>query len=131
MPSGVTKSFRPVADTCHASASGKRGGGEGVQPREVIAPLEGVAAEAVEVEPRAARDEDALSPAPAVVEALEEAAPRAVLVDLVEHPQARRRELAAQDPIWAARYRGRAGMGTGHCDFRPRSKILAAIFDEG
>ncbi len=24
VPSGVTKSFRPVADTCHASASGKR-----------------------------------------------------------------------------------------------------------
>ena len=71
IPSGVTKSFRPATDTCHETQEVLQLAGraeaqlrrrEGVQTQEVVASLERVAAEAIEVEPGAARDEDALAP---------------------------------------------------------------------
>ena len=83
-------------------AQAQLGHGEGMQAQEVIAALQRVAAEAVEVEARAARDQDALAAAPAVVEALQVPAPGAVLVDLVEDPQPRggssRRRMRSRSP---------------------------------
>ena len=72
---------------------------ERVQPQQVVAALQRVAAEAVEVEPSAAGDEDALSAPTAVVQTLEIVAPAPVLVELVEHPELRGRQLPTQDAL--------------------------------
>jgi len=65
----------------------------------MVTALQRIAAEAVQVEPPAAGDEDLLAARPAVVEPLQVIAPAAVLVDLVEDPQPSRRQLAAQDVL--------------------------------
>src|ERR1700693_3290441 len=70
-----------------------------MEPQVVVASLERIATEAVEVQTSAPRDQDALAPARRVVQALEEVAPGAVLVDLVEEPRLRRRQLAPEDRI--------------------------------
>ena len=70
-----------------------------VEPEEVVAALQRVAAEAVEIEAGAARDQDPLARAPPVVQTLEPVPPAAVLVDLVEHPELRDRQLAPQDAL--------------------------------
>ena len=72
-----------------------------MQPEQVVAALQGLATEAIEVESPAAGHQDALAAAAAVVEALEIVPPAPVPVDFVEHPERRRRELAAEDPLAA------------------------------
>ena len=63
----------------------------------MIPSLKRIAAAAVEVEPRAAGDEDVERSAMLVVQPLHEIAPSAVLVEFVEHDEAAVRELAFED----------------------------------
>ena len=80
------------------------GHGERVEPQQVVAPLQGLPAVAVEVEPRAARDEDLLARCPAVEHAFEKRSPTAVLVKLVEDESAADRQLASEDTLAVARH---------------------------
>ena len=73
--------------------------GQGVQAQEVVSPLERIAAEAIKVQPPAAGHEDLLPRRPVVEEALEVIPPGPVLVQLIEDPERRRRQLAPQDPL--------------------------------
>ncbi len=61
--------------------------GEWMQAQEVVPPLQGVAAERVEIETGAPPDENAALGAELVVHAFQEVAPPAVLVELVEDPE--------------------------------------------
>lgn len=80
------------------------GNRQGVQPQQMVAPLQRVAAEPVEVKPPATGHEDPLSGGAAVVDALHVVAPAPVLVDLVEHPEFGRRQLAPEDLLAVGRY---------------------------
>ena len=60
--------------------------------------MQGVACVSVEVEARAARDHDPLPGASAVEQAFQQVPPAPILVDLVEDPEARLREVAGEDP---------------------------------
>jgi len=70
-----------------------------MQAQQVVAALQRIAAVAVEVEPRAPGDQNALAARPAVERPLEKAAPGPVLVNLVEDPQAPGGQFAPQDPL--------------------------------
>src|SRR5207249_2180831 len=75
------------------------GHGERVEAQEVVATLQGLPSVSIEVEPRAAGDEDLLPLGTAVEHALEKASPAAVLVELVEDEPACDRKLAPQDAL--------------------------------
>ena len=60
-----------------------------MQPQKVVAPLQGIAGESVEIEPATASDEYPLIFLPAVVQALEVVAPLPVLVDFVKESTSR------------------------------------------
>lgn len=64
-----------------------------------MAPLQGVATVAIEVEPRASRDEDLLAATAIVEEPFEQASPAPVLVHLVENPEQARWHLSPQQPV--------------------------------
>ena len=70
-----------------------------VETKEVISPLKGVAPVPKQLEPAAPRDEDLLPLRPGIVEALQEVAPPAILVDLVEDPEGRGRQLSPEDAL--------------------------------
>jgi hypothetical protein len=74
------------------------GDGERVKSKQVVAPLQRVAAVPVIVEPRAVRDENLLAAAAAVPGSLEIPPPEPVPVDLVEDPERRDRKLPAEAP---------------------------------
>src|SRR5262249_9031988 len=74
-------------------------GRERVQPQQVVPALERVATEPVDVEPSAPGDEDALPTTLDVVHTLEEVAPGAILVDLVENPEITRGQFSTQDAL--------------------------------
>src|SRR5215510_8478380 len=59
---------------------------ERVQPQHVIAPLKGIAAETIEIETSASRDQDFLPGPTSVVQPFEQVAPGSVLMDLVGDP---------------------------------------------
>lgn len=75
------------------------GNSEGMQPQQVIAPLQGVAAEAEQLRPAAAGDKDALRLRAGVVQPFEEVPPTAVFVQLVEYPQVGGGQLPTQDAL--------------------------------
>ena len=70
-----------------------------MQAQQVVTSLQRIAAEAVQIETAAAGYENALPLRAAVIDALQIVAPLTVLVDLVEHPQWRSRQLALQNPF--------------------------------
>ena len=70
-----------------------------MQPQQVIAPLQGVAAEAEQLQPAAAGDKDALRLRAGVVQPFEEVPPAAVFVQLVEYPQVGGGQLPTQDAL--------------------------------
>src|SRR5437867_2844031 len=72
---------------------------EGMQAEQVISSLQGIPAEAIDVEPSASGDEDLLSAWPSIVQTLEVVPPAPVLVDLVEDPEPARRQLALEDAL--------------------------------
>src|SRR5258708_1384802 len=74
-----------------------------MEPQIVVASLQRITTEAVEIQARASRHQDALAPASRVVQAFEVVAPGAVLLDLVEKPRCRRRQLALEDRIAVSR----------------------------
>ena len=78
--------------------------GQRVHPERMVAALQRIAAEAVEVELGAARDQDLLAGLLVVVETLQVVPPFAVLVQLVERPQLRYRKLTAEDAIAVLRH---------------------------
>ena len=75
-----------------------------MQPQEVVTALQGVAAKPVEIEAGAAGDEDRLATAACVEEPLEVVAPASILVELVEDPQLRDRQLASQNALAVLRH---------------------------
>ena len=70
-----------------------------MQAQQVVAALQRIAAKAVHVEACAPGHQDPDAPRSRVIQALEVVAPAPVLVDLVEHPQSGRRQLAAEDAL--------------------------------
>ena len=66
-----------------------------MQPKVVIAALKRVAAESIEIQPSAARDENLRFATRCIVETLEVVPPGAVFVKLVKHKQRRGGELSA------------------------------------
>jgi hypothetical protein len=75
------------------------GGRERVEAEEMVAALQRIASEPVQVQAPAARHQDALPGPAAVVDALEVVPPPPVLVDFVEHPEASARQAPPQDPF--------------------------------
>ena len=70
-----------------------------MQPQQVIAPLQGIATKAIQVQPRATGYQDLLRSALAVVQAFEIVTPAAVFVDFVEDPKPRGRQLAFENTL--------------------------------
>ena len=58
-----------------------------MKPQQMVATLQRVASEAIKVQPRAARYQNALSASATVIETLQVVSPAAVLVDLIEYPK--------------------------------------------
>ena len=95
----------------------------------MVTTLQGLPPVSVEVEPRAAGDEDLLALGAPVEHALEKASPAAVLVELVEDEPACDRKLAPQDalaiaghvPVEVADTRARQGSGERGLPDLPRT----------
>ena len=68
-----------------------------MQPQVKVAPLQGVAAVAVQVQPCRARDQDAFFLAVLIEQAFEEVAPAAKFVDFIEKPEITRGKLMLED----------------------------------
>ena len=106
--------------------------GEGVESEQMVTTLQGIATEPIEIQPGAAGHQNALTTRSAVVETLEVIAPPAVLVNLVEDPERRWRQLAPEDPFPILRDVPAeiAGCGTGQTLGQRRLADLTRSRDE-
>lgn len=73
--------------------------GERVQAQQMITSLQRLAAEAIEIQLPAARNQNLLALVAPVVQTLQVVAPAAVLVEFIEHPEPGRRKLSPENPL--------------------------------